>query len=236
MNSEDVSSKFDDFLLNFCYGFKNNDDSKVGVENIVFYIFIRRALNDGGLWKDGREKLKDEILDQVISEQKNKLSIMKNDKSKKLLKNFKKINFRDIKITKDEFNYAVNDIVEYIKFQIEGMSDWIKTYEKALERGDEAIKEIDIKNKREELENARTNLKNCDEEDKSEFEDWIKSLEKALKKDENKKVTQSKKECYKKNIEERKEIVEEREAKLKDIEKIKFEEVEELSKSLIIKD
>ena len=57
-----------------------------------------------------------------------------------------------------------------------------------------------------------------------------------MKKDKNKKVTQRKKECYKKNIEERKEVVEEREAKLKDIEKIKFEEVEELSKSLIIKD
>ncbi len=234
--------------LNQPNNYDNLTDEK---DAVVFYIIMKKILNDKGLLT---EEIKERVLNKIISGDGKRLKLTTEldlffddlkdaNKFKEAILN---LDVNKIEITKDDFDIAKQDLKKHYEDYINKDKQEVKRYENALEKGDKAVLEEELAVANESLENLgkmKDNAKSKEESDNrdsdiefqkkhiKELNELIKQLDskKEKSKDFENKIESIKDErrIYVKNI---KDFVNFSEDSVKKIINLKYDDIKGLEK------
>ena len=229
----------------------NYDNLTDEKDAVVFYIIMKKILNDKGLLTT---EIKERVLNKIISGDGKRLKLTTEldlffddlkdaNKFKEAILN---LDVNKIEITKDDFDIAKQDLKKHYEDYINKDKQEVKRYENALEKGDKAVLEEELAVANESLENLgkmKDNAKSKEESDNrdsdikfqkkhiKELNELIKQLDskKEKSKDFENKIASIKDESriYVKNI---KDFVNFSEDSVKKIINLKYDDVKGLEK------
>lgn len=170
--------------LNQPNNYDNLTDEK---DAVVFYIIMKKILNDKGLLT---EEIKERVLNKIISGDGKRLKLTTEldlffddlkdaNKFKEAILN---LDVNKIEITKDDFDIAKQDLKKHYEDYINKDKQEVKRYENALEKGDKAVLEEELAVANESLENLgkmKDNAKSKEESDNRDSD--IKFQKKHIK-------------------------------------------------------
>lgn len=170
--------------LNQPNNYDNLTDEK---DAVVFYIIMKKILNDKGLLT---EEIKERVLNRIISGDGKRLKLTTEldlffddlkdaNKFKEAILN---LDVNKIEITKDDFDVAKQDLKKHYEDYINKDKQEVKRYENALEKGDKAVLEEELAVANESLENLgkmKDNAKSKEESDNRDSD--IKFQKKHIK-------------------------------------------------------
>ena len=229
----------------------NYDNLTDEKDAVVFYIIMKKILNDKGLLT---EEIKERVLNKIISGDGKRLKLTTEldlffddlkdaNKFKEAILN---LDVNKMEITKDDFDIAKQDLKKHYEDYINKDKQEVKRYENALEKGDKAVLEEELAVANESLENLgkmKDNAKSKEESDNrdsdikfqkkhiKELNELIKQLDskKEKSKDFENKIASIKDESriYVKNI---KDFINFSEDSVKKIINLKYDDVKGLEK------
>ena len=229
----------------------NYDNLTDEKDAVVFYIIMKKILNDKGLLTT---EIKERVLNKIISGDGKRLKLTTEldlffddlkdaNKFKEAILN---LDVNKMEITKDDFDVAKQDLKKHYEDYINKDKQEVKRYENALEKGDKAVLEEELAVANESLENLgkmKDNAKSKEESDNrdsdikfqkkhiKELNELIKQLDskKEKSKDFENKIASIKDESriYVKNI---KDFVNFSEDSVKKIINLKYDDVKGLEK------
>ena len=170
--------------LNQPNNYDNLTDEK---DAVVFYIIMKKILNDKGLLT---EEIKEGVLNKIISGDGKRLKLTTEldlffddlkdaNKFKEAILN---LDVNKIEITKDDFDIAKQDLKKHYEDYINKDKQEVKRYENALEKGDKAVLEEELAVANESLGNLgkmKDNAKSKEESDNRDSD--IKFQKKHIK-------------------------------------------------------
>ena len=170
--------------LNQPNNYDNLTDEK---DAVVFYIIMKKILNDKGLLT---EEIKERVLNKIISGDGKRLKLTTEldlffddlkdaNKFKEAILN---LDVNKMEITKDDFDVAKQDLKKHYEDYINKDKQEVKRYENALEKGDKAVLEEELAVANESLENLgkmKDNAKSKEESDNRDSD--IKFQKKHIK-------------------------------------------------------
>ncbi len=178
----------------------NYDNLTDEKDAVVFYIIMKKILNDKGLLT---EEIKERVLNKIISGDGKRLKLTTEldlffddlkdaNKFKEAILN---LDVNKMEITKDDFDIAKQDLKKHYEDYINKDKQEVKRYENALEKGDKAVLEEELAVANESLENLgkmKDNAKSKEESDNRDSDikfqkEHIKELNKLIKQLDSKK-------------------------------------------------
>ncbi len=220
---------------------ENEKNKTTEKEGVFLYIVLKEAFGKNGLWNDDiKKKLIDEIFlnkDGIKLTTEISFYDLNVEVVEKLKDAVKKTNFKDIKITEDMLKKAIKDMKDVRGKNVEDAIDEVRESKEYLKGGDKALRKGFINRIKKDIKEQEILLEKLEGEElkegKKKLENLNNNLKKA-KKEINKKVSKETKEAEKQFIRNGEGFIEDNKRKLEDVEKVKFKDIKNLSKDLVV--